>query len=189
MTKGFPERRHNDEALIAFIVDSLNSGDIDGLKLQFKLSDRGVEILDRRLRGSQTYQTIGDALQYTKERIRQILLESYGSFRHPERRMVWDSDYGLAEGRAGLDASSGATLDETPLSASARKALYRLGIRHISDLIGKTRRELRSHHIGRTTFAEIEREMAEYGLAFRRTTGPRGNETICGTTGDEKPTC
>jgi hypothetical protein len=188
MAEGFPERRHNDEALIDFIVDSLNRGDIDGLKSQFKLSDRSVEILDRRLRGLQTYQAIGDALHLTKERIRQILLESYASFRHPERRMVWDCDYGLAKGHAGLDPSSGAPLDKTLLSSSARNALYRLGIRHISDLVGKTRRELRSHRIGRTTFAEIEREMAEYGLAFRRTTGPRGNETICGTTGDETPT-
>ena len=64
------------------------------------------------------------------------------------------------------------------MSYRARKALAALGMRRLSDLVGKTRKDLDWRVIGRTTFAEIEREIAEYGLSFRPTTGMRKDETI-----------
>jgi hypothetical protein len=178
MGKGFPERRERDDALIAFIVDSLNNDDGERLKLQFALSDRNVEILDLRFRKQETYHNIGKVLHLTKERIRQILLEIYAGFRHPERRIVWDRDRGAANRRESRELSA-VTLSETLLSVRAKKALFESGMYHLSDLVGKTRRELRFHHIDRTIFAEIEREIAEYGLAFRPTTGRKRDEIIC----------
>jgi hypothetical protein len=178
MGKGFPERREHDEALIAFIVDSLNNDDRDRLKLQFALSDRDVEVLDLRFRKQETYHSIGKALHLTKERIRQILLEIYAAFRHPERRILWDCDRS-ATNRRGPRELSAVTLSETLLSVRAKKVLFGLGMYHLSDFVGRTRRELRFHHIDRAVFAEIEREIAEFGLAFRPTTGRKGDETIC----------
>ncbi len=178
MGRGFPERRQNDEALIAFITTALEKGP-DVLKGRFNLSDRDIEILDRRLNRGETYQTIGDALNLTKERIRQILLAMYGLFRHPEHRSTWDSGHEAKGNRAaGTREISAITLGDLLLSYRARKALAALGVRRLSDLVGKTRKDLDWRVIGRTTFAEIEREIAEYGLSFRPTTGMRKDETI-----------
>jgi hypothetical protein len=182
MAKGFPERRQRDEALITFITTALEKDPV-GLKEQFGLTERDIDILDKRLRKGETYQAIGDALGLTKERIRQILLDMYGVFRRPEVRSAWDPGY-EADRSGGYALSreiSGVTLGDLLLSYRARKALAALGMRRLSDLVGKTRKELNWRVIGRTTFAEIEREIAEYGLSFRPTTGMRKDDAIKGT--------
>lgn len=179
MAKGFPERRQNDEALITFIVANLNDDGGDLLKAQFGLSARDVEILDRRFRGLETYQSIGDNLNLTKERIRQILLDLYACFRHPEKRVVWDPNCGAAKGKTAPRELSAVTLDQMLLSLRAQKGLFAMGVRHLSDLVGKTRKDLHSPYIDRATLAEIEREIAEYDLVFRRTAGKRKDDAIC----------
>jgi hypothetical protein len=177
MARLFPERRENDDALIAFILDVFDSGNAALFEEQFGLSDRDIAILERRFRHQNTYEAIGVLYGLTKERVRQVLLELYARFRHPSHRLLWDRNCTTPHAPDPLSTLREIPLDRTLLSVRARKALYGLGIRHVSDLIGKTRGCF-TGKVDRTAMAEIEREMAEYGLQFQRGDGLRKNHTI-----------
>jgi hypothetical protein len=93
VARQFPERREDDEVLIAFILDVFNNGNVATFREQFGLSDRDIEILERRLRDQETYAAIGIPYGLTRERVRQVLLKLYACFRHPSHHPVWDRNY------------------------------------------------------------------------------------------------
>jgi hypothetical protein len=176
MIQWFPERRDNDEVLVAYIVKNLESDKGESLKELCGLSDRDLIVLDKRIMHQLKYQTIADQLGLTKERIRQILLALYGRLRQPDCQSLWNPKY---INTVTLKMSYGAVpLDQTLLSLAIRTALFYMGIRYVSDFIGKTRRFFLEADIQYTALEEIKRELSEYGLVFMPTTGRRRDETI-----------
>lgn len=150
--------------------------------LEIPISDFELSVRSRNCLKKMNIETIGDLLKTTEADL--LSYKNFGETSLMEIKRILESK-GLRLGMALEEKPVGAaeppvvpgaspevlskSVDDLELSVRARRAMTRLGVKTLLDLIGKTEAELLGcKNFGMTSLNEVKEKLSKYGLSLRK---------------------
>lgn len=150
--------------------------------LEIPISDFELSVRSRNCLKKMNIETLGDLLRTTEADL--LSYKNFGETSLMEIKRILESK-GLRLGMALEEKPAGAvepqavpgasaevlakSVDELELSVRARRAMTRLGVKTLLDLIGKTEAELLGcKNFGMTSLNEVKEKLSKFGLSLRK---------------------